>query len=347
MHLWGNDFSASAHFDIRADCPYINCMPVLPIPDYRPPFPFRSGNAATLYPPLFRPTPKLLPGRERIETPDKDFLDIDRHKCGTTTSRKLVVVSHGLEGNSRKKYVLGMARMALDFGYDAVCWNQRGCGTSTNRLLRSYHSGETEDLHTVITHCLKSGYEEVALIGFSMGGNQILKYLGENPDRVPAQVKKAITFSVPCDLSESEILISKPSRRVYFEYFMRGLRKKVRTKETMFPDKVDSFHLEGITSLRQFDDIYTAPHNGFANAEEYYAKSSCKQFLPNISVPTLLVQALNDPFLAPACFPVTEADNNANLMLEIPQYGGHVGFVQAGPENIYWSEARAKAFLAE
>jgi len=321
-------------------------MPVLPIPDYTPPLPFRFANFATLYPPLFRLTPLTAPERERIELPDGDFLDFDWHRSRTGETRKLVIISHGLEGNSRKKYVLGMARMATELGWDAACWCQRGCSGEPNRLIRSYHSGETGDIHAVISHCLSTGrYDEIALIGFSMGGNQILKYLGENPKKVPTQVVKAVTFSVPCDLAACGRVIALPSRRVYFEYFMKGLRKKVRSKEKLFPSEVDSSRLKGIESLRDFDDRFTAPSCGFTDASDYYAQSSSLQFLPDINVPTLLVNALDDPFLPDECYPIREATANANLSLMTPDYGGHVGFVLSGSDNVYWSEIQALAFL--
>lgn len=321
-------------------------MPVLPTPDYLPSLSFRSGNIATLFPPLFRPTPEATPMRERIVTPDGDELRIDRHRSRTGVSRKLAIISHGLEGHSRKKYVLGMARVTTEAGFDAACWNQRGCGGEPNKLARSYHSGETGDIHSVITHCLEAGqYDTVALIGFSMGGNQILKYLGEAPDRVPPQVSAAVTFSVPCDLSATERIISLPSRRIYLEYFMVGLRSGIRTKARLFPNEIDASHLSTISSLRDFDDRYTARLNGFADAEDYYSRSSSNRFLQDIRVPTLLVNAEDDPFLPDECYPTDAARTNPSLMLEIPRYGGHVGFVQSGKENVYWSERRAVEFL--
>lgn len=284
--------------------------------------------------------------RERIDTPDGDELRIDRHRCRTGASRKLAIISHGLEGHSRKKYVLGMARAVTEIGFDAACWSQRGCGGAPNLLPRSYHSGETNDIHSVITHCLAEGqYDTVVLIGFSMGGNQILKYLGEDPERVPEQVSAAATFSVPCDLSATERVISLPSRRIYFEYFMVGLRAGIKTKAELFPQEIDPSHLAGISTLRQFDDRYTAPVNGFADAEDYYVKSSCGQYLKNIRIPTLLVNAKDDPFLPRQCYPIGIAEKNDNLMLEIPTYGGHVGFVLKGKENVYWSEKRVAEFL--
>lgn len=324
-------------------------MPVLPTPDYSPPLAFHSGNFATLYPPLLRPTPESPIARtERVDTPDNDFLDIDWHANRTGKTRRLAIISHGLEGHSRKKYVLGMARMATNAGFDAACWSQRSCSGEVNRLARSYHSGETNDLHTVITHCQATGrYDDIVLIGFSMGGNQILKYLGEAPERVPNAVKAAATFSVPCDLSATEQIIARPSMRIYLEYFMLGLRKKIVEKKELFPDEVGHIHLAGIKSLRDFDDIYTAPVNGFVDAADYYARSSCTQFIKGIRVPTLLVNARNDPFLASRCYPVDEAKANPNLFLEMPLYGGHVGFVLCGNGNVYWSEKRAKDFFRD
>lgn len=321
-------------------------MPVLPTPDYRPPLPFCSGNLATLYPPLLRRAPACSPLPRRIETPDGDFLDMDMHPSRNGAARRLAIISHGLEGNSRKKYVLGMAAMATGLGLDAACWTQRGCGPEPNRLPRLYHSGETGDLHTVITHCLGTGgYDEVVLMGFSMGGNQILKYLGEAPDRVPPQVKGAAVFSVPCDLSSAERVISRAALGIYLEYFMRGLRAKVRAKAREFPAIYDASRLRGIDSLRAFDDRYTAPINGFADAEDYYARSSCARVLDGVGVPALLVNARNDPFLTSRCLPVAQARRNPCLLLEMPRFGGHVGFVGQG--DAYWSETRAREFLVK
>lgn len=321
-------------------------MPVLPVPDYRPSLPFRFGNLATLYPPLFRLAPISAPEPERIELPDGDFLDFDWHRSRIGETRRLAVISHGLEGNSRKKYVLGMSRVMTEAGFDTACWSQRCCSGENNRLLHTYHSGKTDDIHSVITHCLSTGqYDEVVLIGFSMGGNQILKYLGENPAKVPQQVRAASVFSVPCDLDGCERVIALPSRRIYFEYFMRGLRKKVLIKAEAFPERVEASQLEGIRTLRDFDDRFTAPHNGFADAADYYARSSSLQFLSDIRVPTLLVNAQDDPFLPNTCYPVPQAESNPNLFLEMPKFGGHVGFVLGNGDNVYWSEMRARDFL--
>jgi hypothetical protein len=323
-------------------------MPLLPIPDYRPVWPLTNGHVHTVFPTLFRPTPVNAPLRERINTPDGDFIDIDRHRAPGNNSHTVVVISHGLEGNARKKYPLGMAREMNRIGYDAVCLNFRGCSGEPNRLLRLYHSGVTDDLHTVISHMLdQGGYDHVLLVGFSMGGNQTLKYLGEDPGMVPDEVKGAVVFSVPCDLAGSCSMMERPTNRLYMEYFMRGLRQKVRTKAAMFPDMVDTTGLDAIRTFSVFDDRYTAPFHGFESAEDYYHKASCDQFLQNIRIPTLIVQAKDDPFLSSSCFPVAKAETNPDLFVEIPRYGGHVGFHLPGKDNVYWLEKRAGTFFRE
>ncbi len=321
-------------------------MPVLPVPDYRPPFPFTNGHIQTLYPTLFRVVPETRPQRERIETPDGDFIDIDWHRASGSKSEKLVVVSHGLEGNARKKYPLGMAVFLNSLGWDVICLNFRGCSGEPNRLPRFYHSGVTDDLHTVLTHGLKAGkYSAAALVGFSMGGNQTLKYVGEDPAKVPEEVVGAVAFSVPCDLGGSAKLLEQLQNRLYMHYFMRGLRQKIRIKSQLFPGLLDTSGLNGMRTFVPFDDRYTAPLHGFKDAEDYYTKCSCGQFLKDIRIPVLLVQAEDDPFLPETCYPRQDAERNPSLHLEIPRYGGHVGFVRPGNGNFYWSEERAGSFL--
>jgi hypothetical protein len=302
----------------------------------------------TVFPTLFRPTPPTSPERRRIETPDGDFLDIDIHRAAKNPDRVVAIISHGLEGNARKKYPLGMAREMNRNGYDAVCLNFRGCSGEPNRLLRLYHSGVTDDLHTVVTHALETGhYDHVLLIGFSMGGNQTLKYLGEHPDGIPSAIRGAVVFSVPCDLAGACRVMDRPMNRLYMEYFMKGLRQKVRDKAALFPELVDTTGLDAIRTFSVFDDRYTAPFHGFKNAADYYRRASCDQFLEAIRTPSLIVQAEDDPFLSRSCYPVRQAERNPDLFLEIPRYGGHVGFHRPGKENVYWLEQRAGRFFQE
>ncbi|MDD2218976.1 MAG: alpha/beta fold hydrolase [Desulfoplanes sp.] len=320
-------------------------MPILPVPAYHPVLPLTNGHMHTIYPTLFRTVPPTFPRRERLETPDGDFLDIDWHECPENHADTLVVISHGLEGNARKKYPLGMARQMNRIGFDAICLNFRGCSGQPNRLPRLYHSGVTDDLHTVILHGIHNGYRRIFLVGFSMGGNQTLKYLGENPGIIPPEVQGAAVFSVPCDLAGSAEVMDRPVNCLYMKYFMKGLRHKVQIKATMFPELFDTEGLEGIRTFQIFDDRYTAPIHGFLDAADYYAQSSCKPFMSSICVPSLVVQAKDDPFLSPSCYPWREAEASPNVFLEIPMYGGHVGFHLRGRENVYWSEQRAGDFF--
>ncbi|MGM0610808.1 MAG: YheT family hydrolase [Thermodesulfobacteriota bacterium] len=321
-------------------------MPFLPAPAYRPLFPFRNSHVHTIYPTLFRPVPDVFPKRERIGTPDGDFLDIDWHLSGLNKKTDTAaIISHGLEGNSRKKYPLGMARQMNALNFDAVCLNFRGCSGTPNLLPRMYHSGITDDLHTVICHVLKQGYQRIFLIGFSVGGNQILKYLGEDPDYVPREVLASVVFSVPCDLGGAVERLDTTKNRFYLPYFMRGLRNKVRIKAGMFPGFLDIQGLDKINTFHAFDDRYTAPMHGFKDAEDYYRRASSRQFLHDIRVASLVVQAADDPFLSSSCYPEKEAEKSDKLFLQIPEYGGHAGFYMSGKQNVYWSEMRAGTFL--
>lgn len=322
-------------------------MPVLPTPTYRPPFPFTSGHMQTTYPTLFRKTPVTNPVKERLECEDGDFIDIDWHQAKGVKSSKVAIVSHGLEGHSRKKYPLGMAKIMTDHGWDVICLNFRGCSGEPNRLPRLYHSGVTDDIHHVIRHSLERSYESVALIGFSMGGNQTLKYLGEDPDLVPEQVCGAVVFSVPCRLDDAGEVMGRSSNRPYMRYFMKGLTEKMREKAIRFPEMVDTKGLDEMKTFEPFDDKYTAPIHGFKDAADYYRQCSSAQFLDAISVPTLIVQAQDDPFLPASCYPLDAAQRNDNLFLEMPEFGGHVGFMGNWFQPYYWSEKRALSFLEE
>jgi len=300
-----------------------------------------NGHLQTILPVLIRRVRKVEYERERINTPDNDFLDLDWRRKG---SRRLAVLSHGLEGDSKQPYVVGMVHALTNRGWDALAWNARGCSGEPNRVLRFTHSGATEDLHTVVCHVMAAyNYSELALIGFSLGGNITLKYLGERkPD---PRIKAAVAFSVPCDLECSSVRLAKPENRIYMLRFLTTLRKKIRALARSMPGKIDDRGYNQLRNFKDFDDRYTAPIHGFKNAEDYWRKSSCKPFLKGISVPTLLINARNDPFLAEGCYPSKEAAENPYLHLETPTYGGHVGFVCFNKDREYWSETRAAHFL--
>lgn len=310
---------------------------------YSPPFFLFNAHLETIYPALFRRV--ILKGRkrERITTPDDDFLDLDWY---TQSSDKLVIIQHGLEGSSDRAYILGMAKAFFNDGYDVLAWNFRGCSGEVNKQLRFYHSGATDDLHTVISHAEKTNrYNAIFLIGFSLGGNVTLKYLGE--DKVSPLIKRAVAFSVPIDLYSSCKKISMPSNRIYAQRFIRSLKAKIRQKAAVMPGQLNTSLLPTIKSLVDFDNAYTAPLHGFKDAVDYYTRCSAINFLTAIKVPTLLVNTKNDPFLSSECFPSNVEPANENVTLEFPLRGGHVGFMQLGANGLYWSEKRALEWLSK
>ena len=318
-------------------------MPIVAHSSYVSPCLLANGHLQTLLPSLFRKVRGVAYQRERIATPDGDFLDLDWAVKGTP---RVAVIAHGLEGDSQQAYVLGMVKALARNGWDAVVWNARGCSGEPNRVLRFTHSGATEDLQTVISHLTDTrDYEEVALIGFSLGGNLTLKYLGERSLELHPRIKKAVTFSVPCDLRSGSLQLAGLTNQIYMRRFLRSLRQKVRAKMKVMPGKIDDRDYGQLRTFKDFDDRYTAPIHGFADAEDYWRQCSCRPALKNISIPTLLINARNDPFLAEPCYPIAEAGANPNLLLEMPASGGHVGFITFNPQGEYWSESRAISFL--
>lgn len=320
-------------------------MPLIGDSSYRAPSWLPGGHLQTVFPALFRRLPHVTTRRERLELSDGDFVDLDWAEQGRP---QLAILSHGLEADTRTDYIQGMAAALIHHGWDVLAWNFRGCGGDPNRLLRMYHSGATEDLHEVISHALaRHPAEAVDLVGFSLGGNLILKYLGERPAALPPRLHRAAAFSVPCDLSCSSRQLALRSNRIYMERFLRKMRAKVRAKDLMFPGQLELAGLRRIRSFQEFDDRYTAPLHGFRDAADYWARNSCRQFLPAIRLPTLLVNARNDPFLGPGCYPSEEAAASMCFHFETPAAGGHVGFSPLRGAGEYWSETRAIGFLAE
>lgn len=308
----------------------------------RPPLYFHP-HIETIAPALLRKIKDFAySGRKRISTPDNDFLDLDLVQNG---SKSVAILSHGLEGNSSRPYILGMARAVNQVGHDVIAWNYRGCSEEVNRQLRFYHSGATDDLQVIIDYALELGYESIHLIGFSLGGNITLKYLGEQSAGVNASIKSAVAFSVPLDLYTSCVQISKPGNFMYAKRFLRSLKEKIRIKALSMPDKIDTRPLKGLKTLIDFDDHYTAPIHGFKDAVTYYHDCSSIRFVDYINTPTLVVNALNDPFLSKECYPVDRLREHEFVTFETPDQGGHVGFTELKSDGIYWSEKRAVNFI--
>jgi predicted alpha/beta-fold hydrolase len=317
-------------------------MPYIAHSTYRARGIFRNAHINTIYPALFRQVEGVHYERERVETPDGDFLDLDWSARG---AERLLLLLHGLEGNSQRHYVRGMARYFNQQGWDALALNFRGCSGEPNRRLRSYHIGETSDLGLVVRHVLSLGrYRALVLVGFSLGGNVALKYLGEQPAAVPPEVKAAVAFSVPCEVVSANAEIDKWQNWPYRQRFMKSLNAKIVQKARLFPGQL-SLPAAPPRDFKGFDGMFTAPIHGFGSAEDYWRRNSSLQFLPAIERPALLVNARDDTFLSPACYPVGLAEKQRHLYLETPRWGGHVGFVSQVEATAYWPEKRAYEFV--
>lgn len=280
--------------------------------------------------------------RERIHLPDGDFLDLDWVDNG---SRQLVLLTHGLEGSTDRYYMKGMARIFAEQEWDVLAWNCRSCSGEMNCRPRLYHHGEIEDIAAVIEHALRTkDYTDITLIGFSMGGSITLKYLGSRADDLPEAVRRGIAFSTPCNIEASAQALEHPSNWFYRQRFMKSLRNKVEAKVAQFPDIVDLGAFERVRVWRDFDEHFSAPMNGFSCADEFYYQASAENFMNDIQVPVLLVNAWNDPILPPACTPVELCKRHPSIYLETPDAGGHVGFSLSRREYA-WSELRSWEFV--
>lgn len=314
-------------------------MPVITNSDYKPPFWQFNAHLQTIYPSLVRKV-KVNYQRERIDLPDGDFLDLDWSYVSSKSSvrsTKLIIVTHGLEGDSTRHYVTGMIKKFNDLGFDGLGWNCRSCSGEMNRLPRFYHHGDVDDIRFVVNYAVSKGYEEVVLVGFSMGGSMTLRLLGDKPEIVPSQVKLGVAVSVPLDLFTSVFELYKKGRQFYMKRFIDKLGKKIKAKTEVFPNHpiINFEGYEKITNFEEFDNRYTAPLFGFKDAHDFYKKAGAKPFLKHIQKTTYIFQAINDPFLSPECLELGEASENKNVHLELIAQGGHVGFMMPNSNETY------------
>ena len=304
----------------------------------------RGRHAQTVFGTLLRPGPRLPLRRERWELPDGDFLDVD-HLDGPPEA-PLLLVLHGLEGSSSSHYVRGLLGQARIRGWRGMALNFRSCSGEPNRLLRSYHSGETGDLGEAIRRARAgSGSAPVLVAGCSLGGNVLVKWLGEQG--TAAGVRAAAALSVPFDLKACAQALDAPGAMsfVYRTRFLHTLKRKALAKARLFPG-VDLARVRAARTLFEFDEALTGPVHGFAGAEDYWAQSSSGPYVARVRVPLLLLSAQDDPFIPAACLPREAAAANPCVTLEVPARGGHLGFV-AGPfVPWFWAERRAAEFLA-
>jgi predicted alpha/beta-fold hydrolase len=299
---------------------------------------------------MLRPRTGVTLKRHRIETPDGDFLDLDFARVGSVnveSTSRLVLVLHGLEGSAESKYALETYRQLAGLNVAAVGLNFRSCGGEMNRNPRLYHSGETEDPRFALLELAKRyPHHRLGAIGFSLGGNVLLKYLGEN-QYIPSNLSCAAAVSVPFDLSAGADYLEQGLGRFYRRRLVRSLRAKILAKADLVGGMVDLEKVERAVTFREFDDVATAPLHGFSGVDDYYAQSNCRQFLTRISTPTLLIHADDDPFLPPWSVPRQEVGENDFLHSIFTDRGGHVGFLQgriSSPE--FWAEKMVSAFVA-
>ncbi len=321
---------------------------------FKPAWWLNNAHLQTLYPALMRKT-QAPPGlqRERLITPDNDFIDIDW--CGES-NRPLVILLHGLTGSSQSGYIKGLQLALLAEGFRCVTLNFRGCSGEYNHSARCYHSGETEDIHFLYqTLRLREPDTPLAAVGFSLGGNVLLKWLGEQGTQL--SLFAAVAVSVPLVLSACATKLDNGFSKIYRENLLRELKQYVQEKqrhlEKIGKDKEASKieqlgDLSHIKSFWQYDDLVVARLHGFNNVQDYYQRSSSRQFLKFIAVTTLLIQALDDPFMTEAALPEL-AELSSSVHLEITQAGGHVGFI-AGENPFkpdYWLDRRIPEFLQQ
>ncbi len=302
-----------------------------------------NGHLQTIVPSVFRKIEGVAYERERFMLSDGDFVDID---WLDTRSKKLVVLTHGLEGDSGRHYIKGTAKLFAQHGWDVLAWNCRSCSGEMNKAFRLYNHGEIGDISELIDHALRTKhYEKIALVGYSMGGNISLKYVGVTGKDLPDVVQGVAAFSAPTNLKTSAELLDLPKNRLYRERFMQKLAKKITAKSELYPGKLDMERLKNVKVWKDFDDFFSAPVNGYRDADDFYEQASAVNFIKEVHIPVLICNAQNDPILNDDCAPKALAEKHPYLFVETPKTGGHVGFMVKNDE-FTWSERRALDFLS-
>lgn len=307
----------------------------------------RHPHLQTLGGALLRPAPRVRLVRARWEMPDGDFLDVDELAAKEPAPR--LIVLHGLESSSRAAAVAGLLCRARQRGWGGVAVNFRGCSGEANRLRRAYHGGDTADLAWVLAQAqARHPASPLLCIGMSLGGNVLLKYLGEQGAGLPGAVRASAAISAPFDLAASAQALERGFSRVYQHRLVSNLKRKTFEKLERYPDLVDRRALRAVRTLKEFDGLVTAPLHGFADAAAYWAASSSAAFLPRIRRPTLLINAEDDPFLPPEALPRAAVATNPHLTALFTASGGHLGFLGGGSRGAprAWAEVRAMEFLA-
>ncbi|KAF0164674.1 MAG: alpha/beta hydrolase fold protein [Rhodocyclaceae bacterium] len=299
-----------------------------------------GAHAQTIWPLLIKgPLPRYR--RERWDTPDGDFIDLDW--IDGKPGAPCVVLFHGLEGSSRSHYARRLMHAVERRGWHGVVMNFRGCSGEPNRLPRAYHSGDSQEIDWVLRRLQARGHPVLFAAGVSLGGNALLKWLAEQGDLACGVIDAAAAVSAPLDLAAANMALSSGFNLVYARHFLRTLIPAALTKDRRFPGHIDVRRARAARTLRDFDDAVTAPLHGFLGADDYYARSSAGPLLGAVRTPTLLLHAANDPFLPQQALPRPDRLPDA-VRLEVLHHGGHVGFVHGTlPGRIDWLPQRLLA----
>jgi uncharacterized protein len=313
---------------------------------YRAPAWLPGGHLQTLYAAL-RPPPAAVLVRERWETPDGDFIDVDF--AGPPAAARRVVLFHGLEGGSASHYARALAARAAARGWRLALPHFRGCSGEPNRLARAYHSGDSAEIDWILRrlsagHAAPPGGDaRLDAVGVSLGGNALLKWLGERGAAAGAVVRRAVAVSAPVDLVAAGFALDRGLNRVlYARHFLKTMRPKALAKLERFPGLYDARRVARARTLYEFDDLVTAPLHGFRSVRDYWTRASSAPWLEHVRVPTLLLNALNDPFLPAKALLAASRRAASDVVLEFPATGGHAGF----PERSAWLPHRIDAFIS-
>jgi len=312
---------------------------------FRPAWWLRNPHAQTLWAAKIQRTPEPDVRREQLQTPDGDFLDLD---WGPVDSGPTVVLFHGLTGSVDSHYARLIMRSLTDIGVAVVLMHFRGCSEEPNRLAHSYHSGATADIQFVIdTIAARSKASAVAAVGYSLGGNALLKYLATQRDN---PLHYAIAVSPPLALSEGADRLNSGFSKIYQRHLVGRLKQALDDKSQRYPHlKLEQLHYATVSTLREFDERVTAPLNGFTSAADYYQRASTRNDLTKIKTPTHVVFAQDDPFFTKACIPSSDAELSEAVTFELTTHGGHIGFVEGevpGYERS-WITARVTSLLEQ
>jgi predicted alpha/beta-fold hydrolase len=328
-------------------------MPIYHTTRFKPAWWLKNPHLQTLWPALLRRSPRLSRVRERLPTPDGDFIDLDW--CGNEF-RPIVILVHGLSGSSGSPYIRGMQAALLKQGLRSVAMNFRGCSGRPNQTARCYHSGDTEDLDWLYRHLRqRHPHTPLAAVGYSLGGNVLLKWLGEGRKRIDLFAAAAVSVPMLLNLCSSKMDLGVS--KLYRNQLLRELKHYIRLKQdhlrkSGYAKEADKLRnlgdLDPLRSFWQYDDRVIAGLYPFSDVHDYYAKSSSRQYLKSILTPTLIIHSRDDPFMTPAVIPDAE-ELSAAVDLELAPTGGHVGFVAGNVpwRPHYWLEERIPHFILQ